>query len=29
MPRLLHLAGRRAMPQFFDIDDTGTIPIST
>lgn len=22
MPRLLHLAGRRAMPQFFDIDDT-------
>jgi hypothetical protein len=28
MPRLLHLAGRRAMPQFFDIDDTGTIPIS-
>jgi hypothetical protein len=22
MPRMLHLAGRRAMPQFFDIDDT-------
>ncbi len=22
MPRLLHLAGRRAMPAFFDIDDT-------
>jgi hypothetical protein len=22
MPRLLHLAGRRALPQFFDIDDT-------
>jgi hypothetical protein len=22
MPRLLHLAGHRAMPQFFDIDDT-------
>lgn len=22
MPRLLHLAGRREMPQFFDIDDT-------
>ncbi len=22
MPRLLHLAGQRAMPQFFDIDDT-------
>jgi hypothetical protein len=22
MPRLFHLAGRRAMPQFFDIDDT-------
>lgn len=22
MPRLLHLAGRRDMPQFFDIDDT-------
>jgi hypothetical protein len=25
MPRLLRLAGRRAMPQFFDIDDT--IPV--
>jgi hypothetical protein len=22
MPRALHMAGRRAMPQFFDIDDT-------
>lgn len=22
MPRLLHLAGHRALPQFFDIDDT-------
>jgi hypothetical protein len=22
MPRLFHLAGRRALPQFFDIDDT-------
>jgi hypothetical protein len=22
MPRLLHLAGNRALPQFFDIDDT-------
>jgi hypothetical protein len=22
MPRLLHLAGRRALPQFFDIDDS-------
>jgi hypothetical protein len=22
MPRLLHLSGRREMPQFFDIDDT-------
>ena len=22
MPRVLHMAGRRAMPQFFDIDDT-------
>ena len=26
MPRLLRLAGHRALPQFFDIDDTGTIP---
>jgi hypothetical protein len=26
MPRILHLAGRRAMPQFFDIDDT--LPVS-
>jgi hypothetical protein len=26
MPRFLHLAGRRAMPQFFDIDDT--LPVS-
>jgi hypothetical protein len=26
MPRLLHLAGRRAMPQFFDIDDTLPVP---
>ena len=22
MPRLLHLAGRRELPQFFDIDDS-------
>jgi hypothetical protein len=22
MPRLLHLAGNRELPQFFDIDDT-------
>jgi hypothetical protein len=22
LPRLLHLAGRRELPQFFDIDDT-------
>jgi hypothetical protein len=27
MPRLLHLAGRRAIPQFFDIDDT--LPVHT
>lgn len=27
MPRLLHLAGRRAVPQFFDIDDT--LPVHT
>jgi hypothetical protein len=27
MPRLLHLAGRRAMPEFFDIDDT--LPVHT
>ena len=27
MPRLLHLAGRREMPQFFDIDDT--VPVFT
>jgi hypothetical protein len=26
MPRLLRLAGRRAMPQFFDIDDTVVVP---
>ena len=26
MPRLLRLAGRRVMPQFFDIDDTFTFP---
>ncbi len=26
MPRLLRLAGRRAMPQFFDIDDT--VPVA-
>jgi hypothetical protein len=26
MPRLLRLAGHRAMPQFFDIDDSATIP---
>jgi len=26
MPRLLRLAGRRAMPQFFDIDDTVILP---
>lgn len=25
MPRLLRLAGRRALPQFFDIDDSSTI----
>jgi hypothetical protein len=28
MPRLLHLAGRRAMPQYFDIDDTLPVPAS-
>lgn len=28
MPRLLHLAGRRAMPQYFDIDDTLPVPPS-
>lgn len=27
MPRLLRLAGRRAMPQFFDIDDTVILPV--
>jgi hypothetical protein len=27
MPRMLHLAGRRAMPQFFDIDDTLPIQV--
>lgn len=27
MPRLLRLAGRRVMPQFFDIDDTVTMPV--
>ncbi len=27
MPKLLHLAGHRAMPQFFDIDDT--LPLRT
>lgn len=27
MPRLLRLAGRRAMPQFFDIDDTVPNPV--
>lgn len=26
MPRLLHLAGRRGMPLFFDIDDTLRVP---
>ncbi len=26
MPRILHLAGHREMPQFFDIDDTVTFP---
>lgn len=26
MPRLLRLAGRRAMPEFFDIDDTIAVP---
>lgn len=26
MPRVLRLAGRRAMPEFFDIDDSSTIP---
>ncbi|MGX7679986.1 hypothetical protein ACSMXN_13935 [Jatrophihabitans sp. DSM 45814] len=25
MPRLLHLAGRRELPQYFDIDDTGLL----
>jgi len=25
MPRLLHLAGRRELPQFFDIDDTSLL----
>ena len=25
MPRLLHLAGRRELPQFFDIDDSGLL----
>ena len=29
MPRLLHLAGRREMPQFFDIDDTVPTFVST
>jgi hypothetical protein len=29
MPRLLHLAGRRAMPQFFDIDDTVPVFVLT
>ncbi len=27
MPRVLRLAGRRAMPQFFDIDDSGAISV--
>lgn len=27
MPRMLRLAGHRAMPQFFDIDDSGTISV--
>lgn len=27
MPRLLHLAGRRVTPQFFDIDDSVTMPV--
>jgi hypothetical protein len=27
MPRLLRLAGHRAMPQFFDIDDTAPNPV--
>lgn len=26
MPRILHLAGHREVPQFFDIDDTFTFP---
>ncbi|MGI8665720.1 MAG: hypothetical protein ACR2N4_06800 [Jatrophihabitans sp.] len=26
MPRLLHLAGRRELPQYFDIDDTSLFP---
>jgi hypothetical protein len=29
MPRMLHLAGRRAMPQFFDIDDTLPVDAGT
>jgi hypothetical protein len=29
MPRLLRLAGRRSLPQFFDIDDTPPIPAET
>ena len=28
MPRLLHLAGRRELPLFFDIDDTSVFPDS-
>jgi hypothetical protein len=26
MPRVLHLAGRRGLPLFFDIDDTMPVP---
>src|SRR6202012_781662 len=29
MPRILHLAGHREMPQFFDIDDTFVYPDPT
>jgi hypothetical protein len=28
MPRLLHLAGHRDLPRYFDIDDTGSLDIS-
>jgi hypothetical protein len=29
MPRLLRLAGRRSLPQFFDIDDTPPVAAET